>query len=240
MKKIILIFSLIIITFIAIFVSCTKNETINKINDNKYNNSHLKSGEDFWENGLESGVIYDFFTLIDSTELVYKTSLKMENDTLKIAECKIKITDVPDGCLNEPNVGIIGIPNSDIISKDNSIEYTLKFTMCSIPIGFSDNSTKSNQPCDGAISMLNKDRTMKWFCNCRNIVSNTDGSGTCLVNKTAGNSYTCSDCSCRSNNGDQRCKIAHDPYPETGGGACSLEHGMLLVKATNYLIVTKL
>jgi len=238
MKKIILVISLILFTTIAFFVSCSKNERDNKIIDEIKINNNLKSGEDFWEKGFEPGVIYNFYTLIDSTDLAYKTSFKIENEILLIAECKIKAIDVPEGCYTKPSVGFIGIPNNDLIFNGDTLEYTfIENTMCEIPIGFSDLPLKSNLP--GYPKIYSGNHTKCYYCYCHNRVYNVNGEGKCEITHISDNNSSCKDCGCKATNSDCRCVLG-TCIKNSGDFTEILPFGVLYVKMNNFNVVSKL
>ncbi len=226
MKKL----SIILIVIATFFISCDKKETENSFNRNT--TTTIDKQTKSLESGLENGVVYRFYTIIANTSLAYQTSIMMENDILKIAECKIEAIDIPEGNYTDPHIRFIGIPEGDVKYDGTSVEYTLEPNeICEIPIGFSENFLES-KGCPGLPNIVNSSRTKKYFCSCL-YDSGVSGRGKCNIKKSCVNSYLCNNCDCLL---DARCFLKNKDLA-TGGVLGNIEFGVLNVKARSFRIL---
>ncbi len=156
----------------------------------------------------------------------------MENDTLKIAEIKIEEENVPEGNYTNIHVRFIGIPENEIIYNGNWVEYMYEANqICDIPIGFSDNILKAD--CGGVPNICRVSQKKKYYCSCL-YPGGVQGTGECNIHPTYSD-YQCDNCNCTK---DASCKVGSSSL---GNGEDEIiEFGILIVKASNFVIVDKL
>ncbi len=234
---------------LALF-SCQDDKTVQNLNEKQGVSSNGGSKSD--GNELKPGIVYKFYTISNNPDLTYETSIKLlEDETLLIAETKIKTTDVPDGESIKPYLTFMGIPVEDIYYNGQWVEYKYtENTICEIPIGFSDyKSGKENQPCENGVprQLGNNGKTI-YSCGCK-LISNTNiaGTGSCKVERRLSDKtkYDCNTCDCKV---DYKCYLESNDYimPTSGKGGKTentkniFVHGLITVKAKNFKMVDKI
>ncbi len=211
---------------LALF-SCQDDKTVQNLNEKQESNNNGSKNN---EASFVEGKIYRYYTISDKPEFAYMTSILLENETLKISENKIKTTDIPEGINSEPQLTINKIPVEDIYYNGKWVELsTAHYSICQIPVGFSDGTSKAKPSFPSILSQSNNQK-IKHYCACFEDV------GQCNISAMWGGgditTYRCDKISCSV------CKL----HADKTGKAQKIEipYGVIYVKANKFEIVDKL